>query len=518
MSTLLYSPPFDEGMLSDRGRLRAQNEDSYGSYRMLNNEVVPLPSPALLERKGYLYIVADGLGGHEAGEVASALAVSHIRSAYYADPDNNPEASLRRAIDAANQVIYLQARSQLRPGGKTMGTTVVCAVLRARKLIIAHVGDSRAYHIRHGQIVYRTADHVWSTPQQEGPRGKLTRAVGVESAVTPDIATHDWLPDDSVLLCSDGLHSLVSEDVIVKTLTSYPALPATNALVDRANQAGGRDNITVLVVMHHRPTRTRTERQGSRTSDTAHQIFQGKLAKNDIPRNAAPNQEPPAVQANRSAIRTPDQDAPAPSVPRLHDVVQPAPTLEATPPLADPSLPSAQPSWLAPGGIIALVIVFLIVIILIPRFAGTGSAVENQTPSTTATRLTATIQSTSLPTSTPQINTATAVVTEVSINAIPSPIASPTPTVPPSPTRRPLPPPSQPEAVPPAQATSAPELSPVPSSLSPTEEASPVSPPDTPATPPTEEPELHQHTRPTSTGINPGKNQGYSGGDFCSSL
>lgn len=463
MSTLLHSPPFDEGMLSDRGRLQAQNEDSYGSYRMLNNDIVPLPSPALLERKGYLYIVADGLGGHEAGEVASALAVCHIRSAYYDDPDGNPEASLRRAIDAANQVIYLQARSQLRPGGKTMGTTVVCAVLRAGKLIIAHVGDSRAYHIRHGQIVYRTPDHVWSTPQQEGPRGKLTRAVGVESAVTPDIATCDWLPDDSVLLCSDGLHSLVSEDVIVKTLTSYPALPATNALVDRANQAGGRDNITVLVVMHHRPTRTRTERQGSRAGAAVRQIFQGKLAQNDIPSNAAPNREPPAVQPNRSAIRAPGQDAPAPSVRRLHDVAHPAPTLEATPPLAGPPMPSAQALWLVPGATITLVIVFLFVIILIQGLAGASSAVENQTPSTTATRLTATIQSTSLPTSTPQINTATAVATGVSINAIPSPIASPTLTVLPPPTRLPLPPPVQPEAVPPAQATSAPELSPVPS-------------------------------------------------------
>ncbi len=494
MSTLLHTPPFDEGMLSDRGRLRVQNEDSYGSYRTQGNEIVPLPSQTLLERKGYLYIVADGLGGHESGEVASELAVRHIRTAYYDDPEDNPEASLRRAIDVANQIIYLKARSQLRPGGKTMGTTVVCAVLHGGALTIAHVGDSRAYHIRNGQILYRTSDHVWSTLRadhqagQEGPRGKLRRAVGVEAAVTSDISTRDWLPDDSVLLCSDGLHSLVSEDVIVKMLTSYPALQAAKELVDRANQAGGRDNITALVVMHHRTTRTRTERQGSRTGDTAQQVFQGKLAQSDVPSNPTPKQEPPAVPANQSEVRSPNQDAPAPSVPRSNDPYQPATTLETTPSVADPHKPLARSLWFVIGGGIVLVVVFLLIMVLIQGLTRAGYAIGEQTPSATATLLTATTRSTSLPTSTPHMNiTATPGATNVPINAIPSPISSSTPTVPPSPTPRRPSPTAQQEAASPAPATSTPELSPVPPTLPPTAEpllATPTAPPP----PPTEEP------------------------------
>jgi serine/threonine protein phosphatase PrpC len=254
----------DEGMVSHRGQVRQLNEDSYGSFRTVLTEPQQPAQAALLRRKGRLYVVTDGMGGHDSGDVASATAVQQICAAYYADAEDDPEAALRRSISQANTVIYTTAKAQRCPSTRPMGTTVVCAVIRDRQVTIAHVGDSRAYRLRGGALTCLTTDHTWITEQmrvhgltreeaeqrarQRGAQGVLTRAVGAQPSAEPDLVTLDWCPDDALLLCSDGLHGLIGDSAIARILAAHPAPLAARELVAAANAAGGHDNITALVV------------------------------------------------------------------------------------------------------------------------------------------------------------------------------------------------------------------------------------------------------------------------------
>ncbi|MFQ3681518.1 protein phosphatase 2C domain-containing protein, partial [Roseiflexus sp.] len=261
--------PFDEGMISHRGRVRTLNEDSFGSFRSVTG-LSSADEADLLRRKGYLYVVADGMGGHDCGDLASATAVQNICASYYADPDDDPMASLRRAIEQANKAIYDTAQARRVVPGSTqgrmrpMGTTVTCAVILDDRLVLAHVGDSRAYRLRGGVLSCLTTDHDWISDQMRlygisreeaekraaarGARGALMRAVGVQTEVQPDILMLDWQEDDILLLCSDGLHGLVGDAAIGQMLASHPAPLAARALVDAANVAGGHDNITAVIV------------------------------------------------------------------------------------------------------------------------------------------------------------------------------------------------------------------------------------------------------------------------------
>ena len=270
MATNTISAPFDEGMLSHRGRVRTLNEDSVGSFRSITGLPFVSDEAELLGRKGYLYVVADGMGGHDCGDLASATAVQTICASYYADPDDDPAASLERAIARANQAIYDTAQARHAATGsaqgrtRPMGTTVVCAVILDDRLVLAHVGDSRAYRLRNGVLSCLTTDHDWVSEQirlygisreeaekraaARGARGALLRAVGVQEEVQADVLTLDWQADDVLLLCSDGLHGLVGDDAISRMLASLPAPLAVRALVDAANAAGGHDNITAVIV------------------------------------------------------------------------------------------------------------------------------------------------------------------------------------------------------------------------------------------------------------------------------
>lgn len=258
--------PVDEGMVSHRGRIRTINEDSYGSFRTVLSTPLTEGDLIVLQRKGQLYIIADGMGGHDLGDLASATAVQQVCAGYYADPDDNIPASLQRVLTQVNSAIYTTAQTQRRPSSRPMGTTVTCAVIRDDTLFLAHVGDSRAYRLRDGTLTQLTQDHDWMTAQmrlhgwsrteaeerahQQGARGALLRAVGVQPTVQPDIVTLDWQAGDVLLLCSDGLHSLVSDDEIAHILRAQAASRAARELVAAANTAGGHDNITALVVNH----------------------------------------------------------------------------------------------------------------------------------------------------------------------------------------------------------------------------------------------------------------------------
>jgi len=232
--------------------VREHNEDSLQWFE---------PDDAqLLQRKGRLYVVADGMGGHAAGEVASGLAVETLVEEFQNEEGTDIPAYLERAIRAANTAIYQQARGSERAG---MGTTIVCAVVRGNELYLGHVGDSRAYLLRGGELRQLTQDHSLISSQVRNgacsaeeamdhpQRHILTRAVGVRPQVQPDIqGPLALLAGDVLLLCTDGICGYLSDEQIARILLEDVDEPEISAreLIKAANATGGQDNSTALVV------------------------------------------------------------------------------------------------------------------------------------------------------------------------------------------------------------------------------------------------------------------------------
>jgi protein phosphatase len=226
---------------TDRGLKRDHNEDAY----------------AILEDH-HLFVIADGMGRHAAGEVASQLCVEAIRDAFrsanFGPPREPPlpkrAARLRGAILIANERVLAEGQAHERYKG--MGTTVVAAYFSPsnQRVYIAHVGDSRCYRVRLGELTQLTTDHTLGAAGIQGSRASvLARAVGAEKNVDVDVAIESPLPGDLYLLCSDGLSRMVPDEQIRATLLAVTDLElATKTLVDKANQSGGRDNITAIVV------------------------------------------------------------------------------------------------------------------------------------------------------------------------------------------------------------------------------------------------------------------------------
>ncbi len=235
--------------LSDLGRVRDHQEDAVGVF---------MPDgPAVLARKGQLLMVADGMGGHQAGEVASGLAVAEVSRAYYADPGDDPAASLARAFQAANQAIYCHAQTAHSEQG--MGTTVAAAVIRGRQVQLASIGDSRIYLLRGRTITQVTQDHSWVaeqllagilTPEQAAShpqRNLIVRALGKHEAAQPDFFSGELGIGDVLLICSDGLTGHVRDEELAEVAGGSPPDVAVRRLVDLANSRGGSDNISVIV-------------------------------------------------------------------------------------------------------------------------------------------------------------------------------------------------------------------------------------------------------------------------------
>jgi protein phosphatase len=226
---------------TDPGLKRKHNEDAY----------------AILEDH-HLFVIADGMGRHAAGEVASQLCVEAITEAFQTEdfgPPREPPlprraSKLRGAILLANERILAAANENDSYSG--MGTTVVCAYFSQnnQRVYIAHVGDSRCYRLRGGKLVQLTTDHTLGAAGIKGMSASvLSRAVGIEDSVDVDVNMESPLPGDVYLLCSDGLSRMVSSEEIQATLQTGPTLEeATKILVDKANQGGGRDNITTILV------------------------------------------------------------------------------------------------------------------------------------------------------------------------------------------------------------------------------------------------------------------------------
>jgi protein phosphatase len=226
---------------TDQGRRRRRNEDSM-----------------LVLDDHHLFVVADGMGGHAGGDVASKMAVDVIARSFvnndfadehYADVPRRG-AELAIAIQAANKAVYEHARTNAAYQG--MGTTVVAARFSPNKqrLYLGHVGDSRCYRLRAGQLTQVTTDHTMAAEGLTGPLANhLNRAVGILSAVTVDLIIARPRPEDVYVLCSDGLSKMVPDEQIRAILVAEPdADKAVSLLVAKANAEGGRDNITVVVI------------------------------------------------------------------------------------------------------------------------------------------------------------------------------------------------------------------------------------------------------------------------------
>ncbi len=239
------NPPFEAAGLTDVGRARANNEDSF-----------------FCDGEKGIFIVADGMGGHNSGEVASAFAVSLVKDFLIQKSSDSgcrvSAADLEAGVKAANSLVYAKGRALPKDSG--MGTTLVCACGYGENLTIAHVGDSRVYILRQGVLSCLTEDH--SVVQEQIRRGLirqeeaavselqnlLTRAVGSNPEVEVDVSTHPLFYGDVLLLASDGLTKMVADSRIQDILSrKEDAATLASELVLEALKAGGLDNVTVVV-------------------------------------------------------------------------------------------------------------------------------------------------------------------------------------------------------------------------------------------------------------------------------
>ena len=237
--------------LTAGGRIREENEDSF--------VVVSPEDPAVRERKGHLLSVADGLGGHAAGQVASAVAVGALVEAYFAPTSpGRIEAALQRAIQTANLRIHEQARRD--PALRSMQTTLSCLVLAGGSGYLGHVGDSRIYLHRDGELRQLTSDHSEAAelvrlrlarPESlaEHPRRNvLTRTLGGQLFLRPDFQRVPVRPGDTFVLCTDGLWSEVSDEEIATAIAEEDCESACRRLIDLQLGRSSLDNVTAVVV------------------------------------------------------------------------------------------------------------------------------------------------------------------------------------------------------------------------------------------------------------------------------
>ena len=239
--------------VSDPGKSRDHNEDYLG-------HAVP-ESPEQARSHGWLFALADGVGGHDDGEVASRAAVEHLISGFRAAPASEAlGALLTRLVRAANVQVY-EAGRKASPGGTNMATTLVACALRHDRLAVAHAGDSRCYLIRGGEATLLTRDHTVANEHVRlgilsakeaavaETRHVLVRSLGNDLFVNVDLAERQILPGDVLLLCCDGLHnSVTGADMAAVAGEGGDLHAAARKLMELANERDGSDNISVLLV------------------------------------------------------------------------------------------------------------------------------------------------------------------------------------------------------------------------------------------------------------------------------
>ena len=238
--------------LSDVGMRRANNQDAFAT--------LPADSAERFARRGHLFVVADGMGAHAAGELASKMAAEKISQYYLKQSTAEPAKALRLAVQEANADIH--RRGQENPEFYNMGTTASSIAITPEGVIIAHVGDSRVYRLRDGKLEQLTFDHslVWemeasgqvhanSSLRNAIPKNVITRSLGPSEEVLVDMEGPFPIKNgDCFLLCSDGLTGQVDDEEIGPLLDCLPPESAARALVDLANLRGGNDNTTTVIV------------------------------------------------------------------------------------------------------------------------------------------------------------------------------------------------------------------------------------------------------------------------------
>ncbi|MGE5327123.1 MAG: PP2C family protein-serine/threonine phosphatase [Deltaproteobacteria bacterium] len=253
--------------MSDMGRVRKNNEDNLVICDLTSGEIrvnPPLKNHPI-GKNGTLLMVADGMGGEAAGEVASQIAVATVPKRLYDNlqsvgnvKESNFVLLLREAIEYANQVIYQKA--QAGSAHKGMGTTTTAAAIFGPYLFIAQVGDSRAYLVRNKNVVQLTRDQTFlnyledigaempADPEKDSRKSILTQAVGSSENVDVKVTYTKARVGDRLLLCSDGLYNMVERENLMKIAADDdPLASKCKALIAKANEGGGTDNITVIM-------------------------------------------------------------------------------------------------------------------------------------------------------------------------------------------------------------------------------------------------------------------------------
>lgn len=239
--------------LSDVGRVREHNEDYVGHVSPSN--------PARVRSHGWLFALADGVGGQQKGEVASRTAVEKVLADFAASsPGESPSALLTRLVQSANTEV-MQTALASGPSGAGMATTLVACAVRYDRATVAHVGDSRCYLIRSGKTKSITNDHTVANEQirlgvlsreeagEVSTRHVLSRSLGAELFVNVEITEVSLLPADVLLLCCDGLHGAINDTHIAQIITHSSDLQsATRELIDTANRQDGSDNVSVQLI------------------------------------------------------------------------------------------------------------------------------------------------------------------------------------------------------------------------------------------------------------------------------
>jgi protein phosphatase len=244
---------------SDVGRRRKLNEDNF-----------------VVDAEASLFAVCDGMGGHNAGEVASRMAIEALESfiqkshkekeitwPYGLETELSFDGNrLKTAIKLANKRVYKAADKREDYTG--MGTTVVAALVNGNVATVGSAGDSRCYLFRAGTLTQLTRDDSWvSAAWTEGIltteeidkhplRNVITKAVGAKDSIDIDVVEHTLVPGDVIMLCSDGLHAMMSDEAILRAVTPFPDAieQAAARLIDAANDAGGKDNVSVVLVRY----------------------------------------------------------------------------------------------------------------------------------------------------------------------------------------------------------------------------------------------------------------------------
>ncbi len=245
-------PGVEVAGLTDVGCQRENNEDSFLYWEPAGD--------AEFRRKGRLAVIADGMGGHEGGQEASRLAVETVRAVYEQAVDDDPQVALVESFAAAHARI--QDFAERHPAFHGMGTTCTAQVLRDRQLYFAHVGDSRLYLVRNARILRLTRDHSYvgrlvesgivraEDAEKHPQRHILTAALGSGREVAADAAEQglSLQEGDDLLLCTDGLWSVVTEEELENVVSSNTPVESCAELVRLARERGGPDNITVQVL------------------------------------------------------------------------------------------------------------------------------------------------------------------------------------------------------------------------------------------------------------------------------